>query len=75
VKQIKSATSPGPEFDSHREAIRARGHSVNPYRIGCEVGMRGEDLPNPYGPRSRGAYLYEDGLQFGRKRRAQGETR
>lgn len=56
-----------PEFDSHRDAIRARGHSVNPYRIGLEVGRRNEDLPCPYAPGSRGARLYADGVKYGRQ--------
>ncbi len=57
--------TPGPEFDPHRAAIRAKGHSVNPYRIGMEVGERGEDRPNPYAYGSRGASLFREGVKVG----------
>jgi len=59
--------APGPEFDPHREAIRARWHRVTPFRLGYEVGARGEDLPNPYAPGSLGAGCYHQGLKAGRQ--------
>lgn len=57
---------PGPMFDSHRITIRKKGFRVTPYRIGLEVGRRGEDLPNPYLPGSSGANCYREGVKWGR---------
>lgn len=64
-------TAPGPEFDLHRVAIRARGHRVTPYRIGYMVGFNGQDLPNPYRPGSVGASNYREGIKYGRMQRQQ----
>lgn len=57
---------PGPMFDPHRAAIRERGHRVTPYRIGLEVGRRGENLANPYLPGSVAASNYREGLKWTR---------
>lgn len=58
--------SPTPDFEPHRAAIRARGHRVNPYRLGVEVGRRGDDLPSPYPSGTRGARMYADGVKWAR---------
>lgn len=67
-------TAPGPEFDPHRLAVRARGHRVTPYRIGYVVGLNGEDLPNSYTPGSVGASNYREGVKYGRMQRQRERT-
>ena len=55
-------------FDKYREAIRATGMKITPYRIGHEVGLSGEILNCPYESRvSKRSYI--QGLQWGARER------
>lgn len=56
--------APHDPYEPHKAAIRARGHLVNPWRLGGEVGRAGLDLPCPY-TTPRSAKLYRDGLRDG----------
>jgi hypothetical protein len=52
-------------FAAHRAAIRARGHVVNPWRLGYEAARAGEGhLAPPYTVR-RSVLLYTQGIRDG----------
>lgn len=51
-------------YEPFRDAIRARGHVVNPWRLGYAIGEAGQELPNPY-TTPRGAKLFREGLKDG----------
>ena len=53
-------------FESHRDAVRAMDGRVTPWRLGAEVGRRGEDLPSPYPSGSRAESSYHRGVRYGR---------
>lgn len=59
-------SAPADPFDQHRAAIRAEFARVTPWRLGAEVGRRGEDHPSPYPSGSRADKAYRRGLGYGR---------
>ena len=58
--------APADPLDRHRATVRSEFARVTPWRLGAEVGRRGQDLPSPYAPGSRADSAYRAGLRFGR---------
>lgn len=57
-------------LDDARAEARDKHRFASPYRVGIQVALLGVRCANPYQEGSRGWHLFENGLEYGRRRAA-----
>jgi hypothetical protein len=61
-------------LDDARAEARDKHRFASPYRVGIQVALLGVRCANPYPEGSRGWCLFENGLEYGRRRAALSPT-